>query len=148
MIRRAAPLHDVGKIGIPDSVLLKPGRLTREAFATMQRHTEIGARILAQHHSPVLQVAAQIALTHHERWDGSGYPCGLQGLEIPVEGRLVAIADVFDALTHERPYKAAWSVPEAVAEIQRLGGQQFDPDITAAFLMLTARGMLPLDGLE
>ena len=137
LIGRAAPLHDVGKIGIPDSILLKPGRLTREEFATMQRHTEIGARILAQHHSPLLQVAAQIALTHHERWDGSGYPCGLQGLEIPVEGRLVAVADVFDALTHERPYKAAWSVPEAVAEIQRLGGQQFDPDITTAFLMLT-----------
>ena len=98
LIRRAAPLHDVGKIGISDSILLKPGKLTPGEFAMMQAHAAMGAQILARHHTPLLQLASTIALTHHERWDGSGYPAGLQAEAIPVEGRIVALADVFDAL--------------------------------------------------
>ncbi len=108
LIRRAAPLHDVGKIGVPDAVLLKPGKLTDEEFVVMRRHAEIGARILGRHRSPLLQLAAQIALTHHERWNGAGYPHQLAGDAISLEGRIVALADVFDALTHARPYKPAW----------------------------------------
>ena len=108
LYRWAAPLHDVGKLGVPDSVLLKPGKLTPEEFNLMKRHTEVGASILSGSSAPVLQLAEQIALTHHERWDGSGY-MGLKGEEIPLCGRIVAVADVFDALTHERPYKHAWN---------------------------------------
>lgn len=136
VLRRAAPLHDVGKIGIPDEILLKPGKLTVDEFAVMQRHTIIGAQILSRHHSPTMQVAATLALAHHERWDGSGYPHGLAGTEIPLAGRLVGIVDVFDALTHERPYKKAWPVCEALAEIARGAGRQFDPDAAAVFTAL------------
>jgi len=142
LIRRAAPLHDVGKIGIADGILLKPGKLTPEEFATMKEHAVIGAHILARHHTPMLQLASDIALTHHERWDGSGYPRGLVGEAIPLEGRLVAVADVFDALTHERPYKAAWPVAEAVAEIERQSGRQFDPGVVEAFSGLAHEALL------
>jgi putative two-component system response regulator len=135
-IRRAAPLHDVGKIGVSDLILLKPSKLTPEEFATMQQHTTIGASILSRHATPLLKQAANIALSHHERWSGGGYPHGLSGEEIPIEGRIVAVADVFDALTHARTYKKAWPVEDAIAEIERQSGQHFDPDIVHAFLSL------------
>jgi putative two-component system response regulator len=134
LIRQAAPLHDVGKIGIPDSILLKPGKLTCDEFDMMKTHTTIGARMLANGRSALIQMAECIALSHHERWDGTGYPGRIKGEEIPLVGRIVTLADVFDALTHERPYKAAWPVHEALAEIERQSGQQFDPHVTAAFL--------------
>jgi putative two-component system response regulator len=132
----AAPLHDVGKIGIPDSILLKPGRLTLEEFEVMKTHTQIGHQILSGSPSPVLQLAATIALTHHEKWDGSGYPKGLSGSDIPIAGRIVAVADVFDALTHSRPYKNAWPVEEAVSEIAKGSGSHFDPEVVNAFMSL------------
>jgi putative two-component system response regulator len=134
LLQRAAPLHDVGKIAIPDSILLKPGKLTPEEFASMQEHSNIGGNLLAGGHSPLVQMAERIARSHHERWDGSGYPNSLAGEAIPVEGRIVAVADVFDALTHERPYKKAWPVEDAVAEIVRQQNRQFDPQVVAAFL--------------
>jgi len=133
LIRRAAPLHDVGKIAIPDSILLKPGKLTPEEFEQMKTHTTIGAKMLSGGRFPLLQMAEEIALTHHERWDGTGY-LKLHGETIPLVGRIVAVADVFDALTNERPYKKAWPRNEAIEEIQRQGGRQFDPRIVEAFL--------------
>ena len=133
IMRRAAPLHDVGKIGVPDAVLLKPGRLTPEEFATIRTHTVIGARILSGSQVPVLQCAEEIAATHHERWDGTGY-AGLRGDQIPLSGRIVALVDAFDALTHARPYKAAWSLEEALTEVRAQRGLQFDPMIVDAFL--------------
>jgi putative two-component system response regulator len=129
----AAPLHDIGKIAIPDSLLLKAGRFTRDEHARMQAHTRIGADMLAGTTSALLALARDIALTHHERWDGSGYPGGLTGEEIPLAGRIVALADVFDALTHARPYKSAWAVEDAVEEIKRSSGSQFDPQLVEAF---------------
>jgi putative two-component system response regulator len=129
----AAPLHDIGKIAIPDSLLLKAGRFTTGEHALMQRHTSIGADMLGGTSSGLLALARDIALTHHERWDGSGYPAGLSGDDIPVAGRIVALADVFDALTHKRPYKPAWRVQDAVEEIQRGSGAQFDPTLVEAF---------------
>ncbi|PQV63335.1 response regulator receiver modulated metal dependent phosphohydrolase [Abditibacterium utsteinense] len=134
LIRRAAPLHDVGKIGISDAILLKPGKLTESEFATMKEHTLIGGKMLSGSSSPWLQLAEEIAVSHHERWDGHGYPFQLQGEAIPLVGRIVTIADVFDALTHERPYKKAWPVAEAMAEIERQSGKQFDPQVVKAFL--------------
>jgi len=135
-IRDAAPLHDIGKIGIPDHILLKPGRLTPDERTVMQRHAEIGARILAPTRSPVLRAAADIARTHHEHWEGNGYPHGLQADRIPLAGRITAVADVFDALTHERPYKPAWPLDRALAEIVGQAGRQFDPRVTHAFAVL------------
>jgi putative two-component system response regulator len=142
LLRRAAPLHDVGKIGIPDAILLKPGKLTPEEFELMKTHTTIGAEILSGGRSPLVRLAQNIALTHQERWDGSGYPRGLAGEAIPLEGRIVALVDVLDALTHERPYKLAWPLDEAVAEIARQSGRQFDPRLVAVFLQLYAEGRL------
>lgn len=141
LYRWAAPLHDVGKLGVPDSVLLKPGKLTPEEFDLMKRHTEVGASILSGSSAPVLQLAEQIALTHHERWDGGGY-MGLKGEEIPLCGRIVAVADVYDALTHERPYKHAWTLGESLAEIRSLSGKAFDPSVAEAFLALAAEGRI------
>jgi putative two-component system response regulator len=135
-IRHAAPLHDVGKIGIPDQILLKPGRLTGEEFELMKTHTTIGARILGESDFTILRMGREIALTHHERWDGSGYPAGLQREEIPISGRIVAVADVFDAITHERPYKEALPAEYAIAEITAGSGAQFDPLVLAAFTAL------------
>jgi putative two-component system response regulator len=135
-IRRAAPLHDIGKIAIPDSILLKPGKLTAEERETVKSHTLIGARILAGSQSRLLRVASEIALSHHERWDGDGYPKGLAGAAIPLVGRLVAVADVFDALAHRRPYKHPWPVDEAAGEISRQSGRQFDPAIVEVFKTL------------
>lgn len=133
LIRRAAPLHDVGKIGIPDSILLKLGKLTSDEFALVKTHTTIGARILSGSRFTILRLAEEIAFNHHERWDGEGY-AGIAGAAIPLAGRIVAVADVFDALTQKRPYKAAWPVSEAVAEIDRQRGKQFDPTLVDAFL--------------
>ncbi len=136
LLRQAAPLHDVGKLAIPDRILLKPGKLTREEYDVMKTHAELGSRLLASGSSPVLQMAAVIAATHHERWDGAGYPKGLSGEGIPLVGRIVAVADVFDALIHDRPYKVAWPLEQAIEEIARSSGSQFDPRVVAAFLSL------------
>ncbi|MCO7557300.1 response regulator [Metapseudomonas otitidis] len=130
----AAPMHDVGKIGIPDAVLRKPGKLDADEWAVMRQHVSIGAKIIGEHPSGLLRIAQRIALTHHEKWDGSGYPNGLAGEGIPIEGRIVAIADVFDALTSERPYKQAWPVEEAVAFLREQSGQHFDPDLVELFI--------------
>lgn len=143
LLRRAAPLHDIGKIGIADALLLKPGALTAEEFELVKKHTLIGADILGQSSFPLLQIAAEIALSHHERWDGSGYPRGLAGSAIPLAGRIVAVADVFDALTHERPYKSAWSEAQALAEIERQRGRQFDPAVVDAFVRARADAASP-----
>lgn len=136
LLRYAAPLHDVGKIGIPESVILKPGLFTEAERKIMQRHCAIGADLLSGGRSELLHVGERIALTHHEKWDGSGYPRELKGDEISIEGRILAVADVFDALIHERPYKKAWPVDEAVAEIRDQSGRHFDPDVVDAFMEL------------
>ncbi|HCG04265.1 MAG TPA: HD-GYP domain-containing protein [Desulfovibrio sp.] len=132
-LRVAAPMHDVGKIGTPDAILLKPGRLTPEEFAVMKHHTTIGEKILAASSSRVVRIAATIAGTHHERWDGSGYPRGLSAEGIPLEGRIVAVADVFDALTSKRPYKPAFEFDKALAIMREGRGTQFDPRPLDAF---------------
>lgn len=133
LIFNASPMHDIGKIGIPDRILLKPGKLDDEEFRTMQSHAKIGAEILGMHRSPLLDMAYTIALTHHEKWNGRGYPCGLSGDDIPLVGRIAAIADVFDALTSERPYKKPWPLPQALELIQSEAGQHFDPKLVAKF---------------
>ncbi len=132
-IYRASPLHDVGKIGVPDAILNKPGRLSPDEITQMRRHVTLGGEILEGGGSELLLVAACIALTHHERWDGGGYPHGLVGAAIPIEGRITAIADVFEALCTERPYKHAWSLADARAEIVAQRGRHFDPGCVAAF---------------
>jgi len=129
-----APMHDVGKIGIPDHILLKRGKLTAEEWTIMRQHTIIGAQIVGESSSPLMQMAREVAVCHHEKWDGSGYPKGLKGEEIPISGRIVAVADVFDALTSERPYKEAWPVERAVQVITENSGQHFDPNIIPIFL--------------
>lgn len=134
MLLHAAPMHDVGKLGTPDQILLKPGKLTPDEFEIMKAHTTIGYEILKDSAAPALRMAAVIALSHHEKFDGSGYPGALAGEAIPIEGRVVAVADVFDALTSERPYKKAWELSEAVAWLQRGAGQHFDPRCVDAFL--------------
>lgn len=125
----AAPMHDIGKIGIPDSIMLKPGKLTDEEFTMMKRHPLIGAEILGESDSQLLELARSVALYHHEKWDGSGYPHGLKGEDIPVEARIVALADVFDALTSKRPYKDAWPVEQALEHIRQQSGKHFDPQL-------------------
>jgi putative two-component system response regulator len=132
----AAPMHDVGKIGIPDAVLRKPGPLDAAEWDTMRRHPEIGAEIMGEHPSGVLQLAREIALAHHEKWDGSGYPRGLAGEAIPLSARIVAIADVFDALTTRRPYKEPWPVQDALDHIAAQAGKHFDPALVALFAPL------------
>ena len=142
-LREAAPLHDVGKLAISDSILLKPGKLTVEEYEVMKTHAAAGARVLSGSSSPVLQMATIIAATHHERWDGTGYPIGLSGEDIPLVGRVVAVADVYDALTHDRPYKSAWPREQAIAEIRRAAGSQFDPEVAAAFLVTREDATVP-----
>lgn len=124
---QAAPMHDVGKLGTPDHILLKPGKLTAEEFEVMKKHATIGYEILKGSSSPMMQLAAEVALTHHERFNGSGYPRGLRGEAIPLIGRIVAVADVFDALTSDRPYKAAWTVDETAEFMKKGRGEHFDP---------------------
>jgi HD-GYP domain-containing protein (c-di-GMP phosphodiesterase class II) len=145
LVRQAAPLHDLGKIAIPDHVLLKPGRLTDEEFEVVKTHAVLGARVLAGSDSDLLACAERVARSHHERWDGSGYPDGLGGDAIPLEGRLVHVADVFDVLVHERPYKESWTVEAAAEEIRRGAGTQFDPQVVAAFEALGAAAWRPVD---
>lgn len=130
----AAPMHDIGKVGTPDMILLKPGRLDEFEFEIMKRHATIGHEILLRSGSPLLQVAAEIAHTHHEKFDGSGYPRQLAGEDIPLFGRIVAVADVFDALTSERPYKRAWSLEDAAKFLREWSGRHFDPQCVEAFL--------------
>ena len=134
LLLQAAPMHDVGKIGIPDRILLKPGKLDPEEWQIMKTHTTIGAKIIGNHPSKLLKLAHEIALSHHEKWDGTGYPQGLVGEEISLAGRVVMLADVFDALTSERPYKKAWSEEKAVAEINQGSGTHFDPQLVQAFM--------------
>ncbi|MCQ8883800.1 two-component system response regulator [Pseudoalteromonas shioyasakiensis] len=133
-LKQAAPMHDVGKIGIPDAVLLKPGRLNENEYEHMKQHALIGAKILENSPSPLLQLAHKLALEHHEKWDGTGYPYGLKGKEISIEGRIVAIADVFDALTSKRPYKKAWSIEEALDLLKDEAGKHFDPQLVDLFI--------------
>lgn len=128
-IHNAAPMHDIGKIGIPDHILLKPGKLTEEEFAVMKQHPKIGEEILGESDSGLIALAKSIAISHHEKWDGTGYPYGLAKEDIPLEGRIVAIADVFDALTTVRPYKRAWTVEEATDYIYSQSGKHFDPNL-------------------
>jgi HD-GYP domain-containing protein (c-di-GMP phosphodiesterase class II) len=135
----AGHLHDIGKIGIPDLVLLKPGELTPEEIALMKTHTTIGAKVLSGSQSRMLQVAEIIALAHHERWDGAGYPRGLKGDDIPLAARIVAIADVVDALSSDRPYRDAWPKEQIATEIVRQSGRQFDPSVVEAYLRITAQ---------
>lgn len=130
----AAPMHDIGKIGIPDHVLLKPGKLDEEELATMRTHPQLGADILDKSTSPLIRLAHTVALYHHEKWDGTGYPFGMKGEEIPIEARIVAVADVFDALLSKRPYKEAWPVEKAVAEIKSQTHRHFDPLVVEAML--------------
>lgn len=134
LILQAAPMHDVGKIGIPDYILLKPGALSPEEFAVMKKHAEHGFELLRGSESAVLQAAATIALAHHEKFDGSGYPHGVAGEAIPLFGRIVAVADVFDALTSERPYKKAWSIERSIDYLRDSAGSHFDPACVEAFL--------------
>ena len=133
LLLQAAPMHDVGKIGIPDRILLKPGKLDPEEWEIMKTHTTVGAQIIGEHPSELLKIARQVALSHHEKWDGTGYPYGLSGEDIPLSSRIVMIADVFDALTSERPYKKAWSEADAIAEIEQGSGRHFDPKLVVAF---------------
>lgn len=133
MVRKAGILHDVGKIGIPDSVMMKPGLFEDSDRKLMMAHTLLGADLLIGSDSPMLQMACRIAASHHERWDGKGYPYGLKGEEIPIEGRIAAVADVFDALTSRRRYKQAWSFDRSVSEIESLAGSHFDPAVAEAF---------------
>lgn len=136
----AAPLHDIGKIGVSDTILNKTGRLTPEEYETMKEHARIGGRILGGSEVPLLRMAERIAMTHHERWDGSGYPRGLAGEAIPMEGRIVAVADVFDALVGRRPYKEPWPPERAVEEIRSQRGRQFDAAVVDAFLACMTEG--------
>jgi putative two-component system response regulator len=133
LLFHSAPMHDIGKVGTPDNILLKPGKLTDDEMVIMRQHAEIGHEILRDSPSPVLQMAAIIALSHHERFDGSGYPQGLVGHDIPLAGRIVAVADVFDALTSERPYKRAWPVEEAVKYMRDQAEKHFDPSCVDVF---------------
>ena len=144
-IARAAPLHDLGKVGIPDCVLLKPGPLTPEEFELMKEHTSIGGRILGGSDCTVVRMGMEIALTHHERWDGSGYPAGLREQEIPIAGRIVAVTDAFDAMTHHRPYKRPVSTEEALAELQRCSGTQFDETVVGGFMTLDHHSLVDHD---
>jgi len=134
MILKSSPLHDVGKLGIPEAILSKPGRLTEEEFAVMRRHPEIGYEIIRRSSSPFLLAGSEVALTHHEKWDGSGYPHGLAGEQIPLFGRISAVADVFDALITRRPYKDPWPVEKAMEYVASEKGRHFDPRLVGLFL--------------
>ncbi len=148
LLRLAAPLHDLGKIAVPDSILLKGGGLSDDEFSVVKTHTQIGARLLSGSTHPLLQMAEEIARTHHEQWDGTGYLDGLNGEAIPLVSRIVAVADVFDALTHARSYKRSWPLAEVLDELKRQKGRQFDPAVVDALLHIVERGELTLEGLS
>jgi len=133
LLFNAAPMHDIGKIGIPDEVLLKPGKLNPSEWTIMQKHVEYGVNILGESESDLLTMAIEVAQFHHEKWDGSGYPAGISGETIPLSARIVALADVFDALTSDRPYKKAWSVEKAIALLESESGKHFDPELVPLF---------------
>lgn len=133
LLLNASPMHDIGKIGIPDHILLKPGKLNPDEWEVMKTHTTIGANLLSGHDSELMRMASTIALTHHEKWDGTGYPKGLKKEEIPLMGRICALCDVFDALTSKRLYKEAWSIKDSCAEIKRNSGKHFDPKLVEVF---------------
>jgi len=133
LIFNASPMHDIGKIGIPDTILLKTTKLDDNEWAKMRKHPEYGATIIGEHPSELMRMSNEIAITHHEKWDGSGYPYGIKGKNIPLSGRIVAIADVFDALTTERPYKKAWKVEDAIKFIDKNSGLHFDPSLIPLF---------------
>ncbi|MBE9526860.1 MAG: response regulator [Proteobacteria bacterium] len=133
LVFAAAPMHDIGKIGIPDAILLKPGKLDKEEWGVMLQHPEFGANIIGDHDSDLLKMSKEIAVSHHEKWNGSGYPNKLKGEDIPLSGRIIAIADVFDALTTERPYKKAWTIEDAVKLINDEAGSHFDPELVTVF---------------
>lgn len=135
-LQLAAPMHDTGKMGIPDAILKAPRKLTPEEWVIMKTHTTIGAEILGKSHTPIFKLAAEIAHYHHEKWDGTGYPCGLADTAIPESARIVAVADVFDALTMVRPYKSAWSVEDALAELNLLAGSHLDPRLVDLFELI------------
>jgi putative two-component system response regulator len=145
LLQHASPMHDIGKIGIPDSILLKPGKLDALEWEIMKTHAEIGGQLLSDSDSSLIQMAERIARTHHEKWDGSGYPHGLKGEEIPMEGRIVAICDVFDALTSERPYKEKWPVEKAVRELKDNSGIHFDPVLVSKFIEILPQVLKVLD---
>jgi putative two-component system response regulator len=145
MLRHASIMHDVGKIGIPDSVLLKPGGLSPEEWEIVKQHTTIGGDMLAGSANPLVQMAQDIARSHHERWDGSGYPDGLAGEQIPLPARICAIVDVYDALLSKRVYKEAWSLDQVLAELRRQSGSQFDPALMETFLELVPQIDYELD---
>ncbi len=134
LLLNASPMHDVGKIGIPDHILMKPDKLDADEWETMKGHPEIGYRLLDGHTSEIMNAAKEIALTHHEKWDGSGYPNGIAGKEIPLTGRICALADVFDALTSNRPYKKPWTLAAATREVQEYSGGHFDPELVETFM--------------
>jgi len=145
LIKSAAPLHDIGKVGIADSILLKPGPLTPQERATVQTHTTIGSEMLSNGQSELVRLCEKIARSHHERWDGSGYPDGLSGQGIPLEARIVGVADFLDALTHARPYRDAWTVSKTLAEIGSCSGTHFDPVVVEALMRIHTRsGVEPL----
>jgi putative two-component system response regulator len=144
LIHQAAPLHDLGKLALPDAILLKRAKLSVAEYQQVKQHPAAGAAILSGSSSKVLRLAEEIALTHHEWWDGSGYPAGLAGPAIPLGGRIVALSDVFDALTHTRPYKRAWPIERALAEVRRLAGVQFDPAVVEAFFKLDSAALVEL----
>lgn len=133
LMHNAVPMHDIGKVGIPDSILLKKGPLTPDEYNVIKTHCQLGYELLDGGQSQLLEIAKSIALTHHEHWDGSGYPAGIVGGEIPLAGRITAVCDVFDALTTERPYKNAWTIEDAIEEINRLRGTKFDPKVVDIF---------------
>ncbi len=138
-MRYASVMHDVGKIGIPDSILTKPGPLTPAEFEVIKTHTTMGAKIIGEANYPLLQIAREIALTHHEKWDGTGYPLGLRGTDIPLSGRITSIADIFDALTSKRPYKEPWSIDRALHYIEEQAGAALDPSLVPMFLAARQR---------
>lgn len=139
LLYNAAPMHDIGKIGIPDRVLLKPGKLDAEEWGIMQKHVEYGADILGNHNSELLSLAREVALGHHEKWNGKGYPNGVKGEDIPLSARIVAIADVFDALTSERPYKKAWPIDKVIKLLEEEAGEHFDPKLIPEFMVCLPR---------
>jgi putative two-component system response regulator len=145
LIQHASPMHDIGKIGIPDHILLKPGKLDAPEWETMKTHTVIGAQILSGSGSKLIQLAESIALTHHERWNGSGYPYGLKGENIPLEGRIVAICDVFDALTSERSYKKEWPIEKAVQDFKDKSGVHFDPALVNKFIEILPQALKEME---